>query len=322
MKKRKITAPSVRVRIYRFLHLLGPELERKIHSWFMILLVLVSAVALVLSSEPSIVADYFTLFMFLEAFASSFFLLEYLLRVWSSPEQNPNRSTLSGRLCYIFSIMGLIDLASFLPFFLLLAGYDQTSVLILLQLIRLFKLTRYSPAFSLLADMFKDEAESLMVAITLMFIIFVFASVGIYTFEHEVQPEAFGSIPHAMWWAIVTLTTVGYGDVTPVTVYGKIFATLITIVGVGLVSLPAGIIASGFTEQLRLRRERFQSEVEQLINEDGELTEQDIADLNADRQELGLNREKAQLIISQVQNREQGQRKRKRTDNVQSDKEE
>jgi len=322
MKRRKTSSHPVRVRIYRFLHLLGPELERKLHSRFMILLVLISAVALVLSSEPSIADDYFPWFMVLEAFASSIFLLEFLLRFWSSPEQNPTQSTLSCRLRYVFSIMGLVDLASFLPFFLLAAGYDQTSVLVLLQLMRLFKLTRYSPAFGLLADVLKDEAESLLVAITLMFIIFIFASVGIYTFEHEVQPEAFGSIPHAMWWAIVTLTTVGYGDVTPVTVYGKIFATLITIVGVGLVSLPAGIIASGFTEQLRLRSERFQSEVEQLIDEDGELTEQDLADLNTDRKELGLNSDKAQLIISQVQNREQGHLKRRQTNRKNSKKQE
>ena len=318
MKRGKNRSHPVRVRIYRFLHLLGPEIETKLHSRFMVLLVLVSAVSLVLSSEPSIASRYFPLFVTLEAFASSFFLLEYLLRLWSSPEQNPDRSSLSCRLHYVFSVMGMVDLASFLPFFLLAAGYDQASVLILLQLMRLFKLTRYSPAFGLLADVLKDEAESLLVAITLMFIIFIFASVGIYTFEHEVQPEAFGSIPHAMWWAIVTLTTVGYGDVTPVTVYGKIFATLITIVGVGLVSLPAGIIASGFTEQLRLRREQFQSEVEQLIDEDGELTEQDLAELNTDRKELGLNRDKAQLIISQVQNREKGHRKRNPSENGKS----
>jgi voltage-gated potassium channel len=87
----------------------------------------------------------------------------------------------------------------------------------LLQLLRLLKLTRYSPAFALIADVLKGEAESLLVSVMLMFIIFIFASVGIYTFEHQVQPLAFGSIPHAMWWAIVTLTTVGYGDVTPQT---------------------------------------------------------------------------------------------------------
>jgi voltage-gated potassium channel len=294
--------------MYIFLHLRGSELQRKLHSRTMIALVFVSAVALVLTSEPTIAARYALLFTALEAVASSVFLLEFLLRLWTSPEQDPERSALSCRLGYLFSVMGLVDIASFLPLFLLAAGYHQTPVLMLLQLLRLFKLTRYSPAFGLLADVLRDEAESLLVSIMLMFIIFIFASVGIYTCEREVQPEAFGSIPHAMWWAIVTLTTVGYGDVTPVTVEGKIFATLITIVGVGLVSLPAGIIASGFTEQLRLRRERFQSEVEELIRVDGDLSARDMEDLDLDRKELGLNRSNAELIISRVQHREQGLR--------------
>ncbi len=301
----------MRSSIYQFLQLKGSELERKIHSRSMILLVFVSAVALVLTSEPTIADRYALVFAVLEAVASGIFLVEFLLRLWSSPEQDPDRSPLSCRLRYVFSVMGLVDIASFLPFFLLLAGWHQTSLLMLLQLLRLFKLTRYSPAFGLLADVLRNEAESLLVSIMLMFIIFIFASVGIYTCEHEVQPQAFGSIPHAMWWAIVTLTTVGYGDVTPVTVHGKIFATLITIVGVGLVSLPAGIIASGFTEQLRLRRERFQSEVEELIRIDGDLSVQDMEDLDMDRKELGLSHDNAELIISRVQHQEQGLRNRR-----------
>jgi voltage-gated potassium channel len=274
----------------------------------MIVLVFISAVALVLTSEPTIARRYSLFFTSLEGLASGIFLVEFLSRLWSSPEQDRNQSPASCRLGYLFSVMGLVDLASFLPFFLLMAGYHQTSTLMLLQLLRLFKLTRYSPAFGLLADVLRNEAESLLVSVMLMFIIFIFASVGIYTCERQVQPDAFGSIPHAMWWAIVTLTTVGYGDVTPVTVEGKIFATLITIVGVGLVSLPAGIIASGFTEQLRLRRERFQSEVEELIRVDGDLSTRDMEDLDHDRKELGLNRSNAELIISRVRHREQGLR--------------
>ena len=104
-----------------------------------------------------------------------------------------------------------------------------------------------------------------------------------------------------MWWAIVTLTTVGYGDVTPITVQGRIFATFITVAGVGLVSLPAGIIASGFTEQLRLRREKFEFEVKQMIHDDGRLTPEEIGVLEEDRQKLGISKDNAQLIINQAQ---------------------
>ncbi len=300
----------MRVLIFNLLHQKGTPLQSRLVRIFMVTLIFASAIALVLTSEPSLARRYGEIFVLLEAGASLVFLLEYLLRLWSCPEGKPDQAAWRSRFRYVFSPMGLVDLASFLPFFFLLAGHEETPAMMLLQLMRLIKLTRYSPAFRLLADVLRDEAESLLVSVMLMFIIFIFSSVGIYTFEHEVQPEAFGSIPHAMWWAIVTLTTVGYGDVTPVTAEGRIFATLITVVGVGLVSLPAGIIASGFTEQLRLRRERFQSEVEHLLHRDGTLSQQDISDLEEDRRELGLDRDKADLIISQVRQRESRRQQR------------
>ncbi len=271
---------------------------------FMVALIFASSMALVLTTEPSIMDRYHRPLFTTEAMTSLLFLIEYLVRLWRCPDQDPagtpGATAWRCRIRYAGSFMGVVDLLSFLPFLLMLCGVAESPGLMLLQLTRLFKLTRYSPAFNLLADVLRDEMESLLVSVMLMFVIFIFASVGIYIFEHQGQPQAFGSIPKAMWWAIVTLTTVGYGDVTPITVEGRVFATLITVVGVGLVSLPAGIIASGFTEQLRMRRERFQSEVEQLISEDGALSREDIHHLEQDRQELGINREKADLIISQV----------------------
>ncbi len=276
----------------------------------MVTTIVLSSMALVLKTEPHTVARFGKELDIIEDVACLIFMAEYFLRIWSCPEGSVLASERTCRIRYIFSFMGIVDLLSFLPSILIMAGITQTPLIMLLQLLRLIKLTRYSMAFDLLADVLRDEAESLLVSVVLMMIILIFASVGIYTFEHQVQPKAFGSIPSAMWWAIVTLTTVGYGDVTPITVQGKIFATVITVVGVGLVSLPAGIIASGFTEQLRLRREQFQAEVEQLMDQDGELTNEDMGQLERDRQELGINRNKAEFIISQVQHREQ-QRHRK-----------
>jgi len=273
-------------------------------SSFMVFIIFASSFSLVLTTEQSIEEKYGYYLWLFEGFSSLVFMVEYLLRIWSCPENHEKHGPLRCRLRYIFSIMGLVDLFSFLPFFLILLGWTQTPQLMLVQLLRLIKLTRYSVAFDLLRDVIKEEAESLFVSVMLMFIILIFASVGIFIFEHEVQPDAFGSIPKAMWWAIVTLTTVGYGDVTPITVQGRIFATFITIAGVGLVSLPAGIIASGFTEQLRLRRERFELEVEQMIHDDGRLTTEEMEMLEEDRQKLGLSKDNAQLIINQVAQRE------------------
>ncbi len=276
----------------------------KLVSGFLIVVIFTSSICLVLTTEPSIEERFGEYLWWCEAFSSLVFMVEYLLRVWSCPEEARADGCLKTRLRYMFSFMGIVDLLSFLPFMLLVFGYSQTPQLMLIQLLRLLKLTRYSVAFDLLADVLRDEAESLLVSVMLMFIILIFASVGIFIFEHDVQPEAFGSIPKAMWWAIVTLTTVGYGDVTPVTVQGRIFATFITVAGVGLVSLPAGIIASGFTEQLRLRRERFELEVEQMIHTDGTLTQEEMGQLEEDRQRLGLTKDNAELIISQVAQRE------------------
>ncbi len=273
-------------------------------SGVMIFVIFASSLSLVLTTEPSIEKQYGELLWLVEACASFLFMLEYLLRLWSCPEECRGPRAIGCRLRYAFSFMGLVDLLSFLPFFLIVTGWSQTPQLMLVQLLRLFKLTRYCVAFDLLGDVVKQEAESLMVSVMLMFIILIFASVGIFIFEHDVQPGAFGSIPKAMWWAIVTLTTVGYGDVTPVTVQGRIFATFITIAGVGLVSLPAGIIASGFTEQLRQRRERFELEVEQMIHDDGRLTKEEMGLLEEDRQRLGISKDNAALIINQVARRE------------------
>ncbi len=268
---------------------------RKFEKIFFITIICISSFSLALSTEPLIKDRFFNVLQGVEIFASFLFFIEYLWRIY----RNKNK-----RLRYVFSIMGIIDLFSFLPSFLTIFNLTSNCYILLFQLLRLIKLTRYSHAFHLLAAVLKDEAESLMVAIILMFIIVIFAAVGIYAFEHNVQPDVFGSVPRAMWWAVVTLTTVGYGDVTPITPQGKIFATLITIAGVGLVSLPAGIIASGFTEQFRLRREKFEDEVEKLIKDDRKLSEEDLKQLEKDRQLLGINKDKADFIIEHVKQKE------------------
>ena len=125
------------------------------------------------------------------------------------------------------------------------------------RLLRVFKLSRYSRAMQLLLNVFKEERLSLFAAFSVLFIIMLVAACAMYTLEKDVQPEHFSSIPQAMWWALVTLTTVGYGDVTPVTDLGRLFGGLITIVGIGVVALPADILASGFSEQLSRRRQFF-----------------------------------------------------------------
>ena len=146
---------------------------------------------------------------------------------------------------FVFSFFGIIDLLAILPFYLA-TGFDLRSVRAfrLLRLVRILKLTRYSAATQRFYKAFVIAKEELVLFLVTSIIILYLASVGIYYFESQAQPEAFASVFHSMWWAVATLTTVGYGDIYPITIGGKIFTFFILIVGLGIVSIPAGLIAS------------------------------------------------------------------------------
>ena len=226
----------------------------------LVVLIILNVSAVVLESVPDYAEAYQAWFLMFELFSVTIFSIEYILRVWSSLElpEFSHWGPIKGRLRYMFSAYALIDLAAILPFYM---GFFISSVdwrfLRVIRLLRLFKLTRYSGAMQALLQALKAESDSLTAAFFLLFVLFILASSGVYLIENRVQPDAFGSIPAAMWWAMATLTTVGYGDVVPITPWGKLFGGFITIIGVGMVALPAGIIASGFSEHLREQRTSY-----------------------------------------------------------------
>lgn len=152
-------------------------------------------------------------------------------------------------------------------------------------------------AIQLIFRVFREEQRSFIAAFSILFSLLIIAASGIYLIEHDVQPDEFGSILEAMWWAMATLTTVGYGDVTPITHGGKFFGGLVTIVSMGMVALPAGILASGFNAQMQRRRQKFNVLLKQIL-QDGLVTEQEWSDLEALRTQLGLDKEEAELLIA------------------------
>ncbi|MEM7696276.1 MAG: ion transporter [Pseudomonadota bacterium] len=174
------------------------------------------------------------------------FIVEYGARIYAAER----------RLRYIFSFYGLIDLIAIVPT-LLLAGYDMRSLRAIraLRVLRLLKLMRYVRAFDRLAHALKKVADELLVFAFVAAILLYLCATAIYLFEHEAQPEAFASIPHAMWWAVVTFTTVGYGDVYPITAGGRIFTSVILVLALGVVAVPTGLIATALTEE-RIREEK------------------------------------------------------------------
>ncbi len=186
-----------------------------------------------------------------EALSVIAFSLEYLLRIYvASPKRN-----------YIFSFFGLVDLAAILPFFIgLHVDLRSVRALRLLRLFRILKLARYSAAARRFHRALIIAKEEIILFLGAALIILYLAAVGIYQFESEAQPEAFGSVFHCLWWAVATLTTVGYGDVYPITVGGRIFTFVILVIGLGVISVPAGLVASALAQARKMEDEQNEEE--------------------------------------------------------------
>lgn len=225
---------------------------------FIITLISVNVLVVIIETEESVLDEYGYLFTPFEVFSIIIFTGEYagrLLVCKLNPKYNNVRFA---TLRYAFTPMMLVDLAAILPFFLPFVVTDVRFIRIirLLRLFRLFKLARYSEPMQTLGDVFKAKAGDLAVAFFILFIVLIFASSLMYHAEHEAQPEAFSSIPTSMWWGIVTLTTIGYGDTFPVTPMGKVIAAGVAVLGIAVYAIPTGIMASAFTEELRKKRQK------------------------------------------------------------------
>lgn len=190
------------------------------------------------------------------------FAIEFVLRIWSEGE-NPAHKGVVGRIKFLLQPVTMADVLAFLPELVAMLFFDHTSALFpalrALRLFRLFKLARYVPAFAIVGAAVKRAYAPLMAALCVAAAQLYVAAVALYLIEGDSKPEAFGSIARAMWWAVVTLTTVGYGDVYPETTWGRIAAGLVALAGVGIVAMPTGILASAFAEEFRERHEAEQA---------------------------------------------------------------
>ena len=204
-------------------------------------LILISIINFSVQTLPNLSVRLIKILNIVELFSILIFSLEYLLRLFTSPK--PFR--------FFFSFFGLIDLIAILPFYVSL-GMDLKSLraVRLFRLLRLLKFLRYHDTLSNLKQSLDDVKRELFLFSFATVLLIYFSSVGIYFFENEAQPDAFSSIFAAMWWSVATLTTVGYGDIYPITTGGKIFSTFIVFIGLGLVAIPTGIVASSLTKAL------------------------------------------------------------------------
>ncbi len=284
--------------LYNCLEQSNSSVVAKFVSLLLMLLIMANVVAVILASDHLVYTDLQTAFDGFELFSIIVFSVEYLVRVWVCVENPKYRRPVEGRLKYMVSPMAIIDLIAVLPFFLGIFFNFDTRFLRVLRLFRIFKLSRHFSAMSVLLTVIKNEMATLVSAIFIMLVLVVLASAGMFMVERDAQPAAFGTIPRAMWWATITLSTVGYGDVIPVTVAGKILGVFITILGVGMAALPAGIIASGFTREVNKRRETYRSLVHDALT-DGVLDEVEYEILKNYSLDMGISDDEAARLLKQ-----------------------
>lgn len=211
----------------------------KYFDFFIQGLILLSLVSFSLETIPDISENIISFLYYLEVFTVSLFSLEYLIRIWVSKKP----------VSYVFSFFGIIDLLAILPFFLV--GFLDLRFLRAFRILRIFralKIVRYNKAMKRFGLAFMLVKEEIVLFFVCTVILIFITSAGIYYFENEAQPETFKSIFHSAWWSIVTLTTVGYGDIYPITLGGRIFTFFVLMIGVGLVTVPAGLVASALSK--------------------------------------------------------------------------
>ena len=229
-------------------------LSRSIHV-LLVALVVASVAAVILQSVPEYDENYDKFFQFIENISVSIFTLEFALRLWTAPEHTPyaSQSALRARISFMKSGGAIIDLVSVLPFYLSIFVSTDLRVLLLLRLLRFFKLARYSSGMRTIIAVLEAEKRALLASGLILFGVVLFAAAAMHLAEHEAQPDKFDSIPAAMWWAIVTITTLGYGDVTPITLAGRLIASATMVMGYVMLGLPVGIVATAFAEEIHRR---------------------------------------------------------------------
>lgn len=252
---------SLKFRVAKILDLAEPDdTLGKFLDLFILGLIFLNTITVALETVKPLFEAYFLQFRRFEQFTVFVFSIEYVLRLWSCTVIPKYRHPLFGRLKFIFTPLAIIDLLAILPFFLYLyiplfsPQFRIGRTVRLIRFFRVLKLHRYTDSLSILVRVYRLKKEELFLTFFVLTVLLFISSTLIYFAEHSAQPEAFSSIPAAIWWGTITLTTVGYGDVYPVTVLGRILGGSLAVLGIGLFALPAGILASGFSEELAARK--------------------------------------------------------------------
>lgn len=238
------------------------SLPGKIFDSFIIFLISLNSLLVVIDTfdMPS---EFVKISYIIEVISVIIFTVEYLLRLWTAPYLYPEKKPAAARLKYIFTFMALVDLLAILPFYVPFLIPEDLLVLRLIRmarLIRLFKLNRYTSSFRTIGAVFRDKASQLLSSFFAIFVLMIISSVLMCEIEKAAQPDKFNNAVSGLWWAVATFTTVGYGDIYPITALGKFLSGIIAILGIGLIAVPTGIISAGFIEQFEKDKDKSQEE--------------------------------------------------------------
>ena len=254
-------APTLKEKVYQVLET-PPETSgfARNFNYFMVFLILLNVTAVILETVTWLHAEFFWAFAIIDLISVIIFTIEYLLRLWVCTLNPAYSHPIKGRLRFMVTPFAIIDLLAILPFylpFLIHVDLRFLRVLRLFRILRILKLGRYSDAVTTFSSIISRKKEELLVALSLLFIALILVSSVMYYAEHEAQPELYSSIPAAMWWALVTLATVGYGDVYPITFLGKMMSGVAIVIGVCIFALPTAIFAAGFIEEIEKDKEHY-----------------------------------------------------------------
>ncbi|MBO7440063.1 MAG: ion transporter [Bacteroidales bacterium] len=229
-------------------------------NYFLMALIILSVGEMALETDDNIFLPYREYFNIFDFFTVMVFSVEYAIRIMTAhlDPENRGKTRWQSIRSYVFSFAGLVDLISILPFYLTFTNIDLRvlRMIRLLRFFRVFKITRYNDSMKLVVDVIKDKSSEIGVIMGLIIIIMIISSFIMFYAEHEAQPEQFPNVLGCLWWAVVTMTTIGYGDVYPVTMVGKIVGSTMALLGIGLVAMPTGIISAGFLEKVNERKEK------------------------------------------------------------------
>jgi len=270
----------------------------KLFEWLIIILIILNTMLIFLDTFDNVPHEITDRFRNIELVTIVVFSIEYLLRVLTADLLYKDSRPFKARLRYIFSFMSLIDLMAILPFFLPFVIANNLVILRatrLLRLFRLLKISHYTVTLSILGKVLKEKSSQLITSAFILLILIAISSVIIYSAEHEMQPEKFENAFSSLWWSIVTITTIGFGDIYPVTKVGMLIGGVVSILGIGLVAIPTGIIVAGFTEDSTERNEKIAKRENHLFVADEIIKLKDLLDKGVLTQDE-FDQKKTQLL--------------------------